>query len=199
MKTTIKILSILGCAYAMTTASSFAQSYTFDEFGNSSGLGISPGIMQPDPSGGLAANVLVYNLAFSVIPGDVLLQEPNPLGINRTSDLVRFWNPSGAGPSQIIFYSDFSTTDPADSPADTGIPSALMPLIVTLPEVGPEGNNGALYTPTANQPGSVSAAVPPPTYNIISDVPEPGTVTLIVTGAGLLLSVFKKRHQIRVS
>ena len=76
MKTSIKILSILGCAYVMTTASSFAQLYTFDEFGNSSGSGISPGIMLPDPSGGLAGNVLVYNLGISVIPGDVILLEP---------------------------------------------------------------------------------------------------------------------------
>jgi hypothetical protein len=198
MKTSIKILSVLGCAYAMTTVSSFAQLYTFDEFGNSSGLGISPGIMQPDPSGGLAANVLVYNLAFSVIPGDVILLEPGTTP-QRESDLVRFWNPSGAGPSQIIFYSDFSTTDPADSPADTGLPPGLMPLIVIIPEVGPEGNNGAIYTPTANQPGSVNAAVPPPTYNIISDVPEPGTVTLIFASAGLLLLTLKQRRQTNVS
>jgi hypothetical protein len=193
MKTSIKILSVLGCAYVMTTASSFAQLYTFDEFGNSSGLGISPGIMQPDPSGGLAANVLVYNLPFSVVPGDVILLEPG-IPPQRESDLVRFWNPSGAGPSQIIFYSDFSTTDPADSPADTGLPPVLMPLIVTIQEVGPEGNNGALYTPTANQPGSVNAAVPPPTYNIISDVPEPGTVALAILGGGLSLFLLKRRN-----
>jgi hypothetical protein len=201
MKTSAKILSILGCAYAMTTASSFAQLYTFDEFGNSSGLGISPGAMQLDPSGaiGLPTPVMVYNLPFPVIPGDVILQEPNPLGLNRTSDLVRFWNPTGGGPSQIIFYSDFSTTDPADSPADTGIPSGLMSLIVTIPEVGPEGNNGALYTPTANQPGFIlSTTVPPATYNIISDVPEPGITALTFVGAGLLLFTLKTRQQTNV-
>jgi hypothetical protein len=197
MKTFIKILSLLGCGYAMTTVSSFAQLYTFDEFGNSSGSGISPGIMLPDPSGGLAGNVLVYNLGISVIPGDVILLEPGT-SPQRESDIVRFWTPTSGGPSQIIFYSDFSTTDPADSPADTGLPSGLMPLIVTIPEVGPEGNNGALYTPTANQPGSVNAAVPPPTYNIISDVPEPGAVTLIFAGAGLLLFTLKQRHQTNV-
>src|SRR5215472_16752556 len=117
MKSSIKILFALSCAYVITATSSSAQIYTFDEFGNSSGSGISPGIMQPDPSGGLAANVLVYNLNFSVIPGDVILLEPGT-SPQRESDIVRFWNPSGAGPSQIIFYADFSTTDPADSPAD---------------------------------------------------------------------------------
>ena len=56
MKPSTKTLFALGCAYAITTASSFAQLvYTFDEFGNSSGPSsappISPGILQPDPSG----------------------------------------------------------------------------------------------------------------------------------------------------
>jgi hypothetical protein len=197
MKTSAKILSILGCAYAMTTASLVAQLYTFDEFGNSSGLGISPGAMQLDPSGaiGLPIPVMVYNLPFSVIPGDVILPEPPGPGINRNSDVIRFWNPSGGGPSQIIFYSDFTSADPADSPADTGLPSGLMSLIVTIPEVGPEGNNGALYTPTANQPGFIlSTTVPPATYNIISDVPEPSTLALAFLSGGLSLFLLKQRN-----
>jgi hypothetical protein len=201
MKTSAKILSILGCAYAMTTASLVAQLYTFDEFGNSSGLGISPGAMQLDPSGaiGLPTPVMVFNLPFSVVPGDVILNEPQNPAAPIPSDLVRFWNPTGGGPSQIIFYSDFSTTDPADAPADTGLPSGLMSLIIRIPEVGPEGNNGALYTPTGNQPGFIlSTTVPPATYNIISDVPEPRTVALIVAGAGLLLVTLKQHPQINV-
>ena len=157
MKPSTKTLFALSCAYAIATASLFAQTYTnytFDEFGNSTGLGISPGTLQPDPSGGLTAPVLVYDLSWSVIPGDVVLTEPgNPAGSEQDSDIVRFWNPTGGGPSQIIFYSDFSATDPADAPADTGLPQALMSLVVTIPEVGPEGNNGAIYIPTANQPG----------------------------------------------
>ncbi len=177
MKPSTKTLIALGCAYAIATASSFAQTtqiYTFDEFGNSTGPGISPGVMQPDPSGGIPAPtpVLVYNLAFPVIPGDVVLTEPgNPAGSQQDSDIVRFWDPTGGPQSQIIFYSDFSATDPADSPADTGLPAGLMSLAVTIPEIGPEGNNGAVYTPTANDPGFIlSTAVPPATYNIISDV-----------------------------
>src|SRR6516165_6587891 len=138
MKPSTKILSALGCAYAMTTASLFAQVYTIDELGNSSGPGISPGAMQLDPSGALPIPVLVYNLTFAVIPGDVVLTEPGAPTPGPFSDVVRFWNPTGAGPSQIIFYSDFSSTDPADSPADTGLPPVLMPLIVTIQEVGPE-------------------------------------------------------------
>jgi hypothetical protein len=199
MKTSTKILSVLCCACALTASSAFAQLYTFDESGNSSGLGISPGIMQLDPSGGLAANVLVYNLAFSVIPGDVILREPGtPTGTGE-SDVVRFWNPTGGGPSQIIFYSDFSATDPADAPADTGLPSTLMPLSIGIPEVGPEGNNGALYTPTPNQPGFIlSTTVPPATYNIISDVPEPNELALAVLGGGLSLFLLKRQNPARI-
>lgn len=194
MKSSIKTLFVFACLYAITTASLFAQIYTFDEFGNSSGTGITPGILQPDPSGGLAANVLVYNLPFPVIPGDVVLTEAGTPGATA-SDIVRFWDPTGAGPSQIIFYSDFSSSDPPDSPADTGLPPRLMPLSITVPEVGPEGNNGAIYTPTANQPGFIlSTALPPATYNIISDVPEPNAVALVALGGGILLSLFKRRH-----
>lgn len=197
MKTSIKILFTLTCAYAITATSSFAQLYTFDEFGNSSGLGISPGILQPDPSGaiGLPVPVLVYNLPFSVIPGDVVMTEPgSPAGSQQDSDIVRFLNPTGGGPSQIIFYSDFSATDPADSPADTGMPPGSMPLVVTIPEVGPEGNNGAVYTPTPNQPGFIlSTSLPPATYNIISDVPEPGALALTILGGGTLLLTLKRR------
>jgi hypothetical protein len=196
MKTSIKILSVLGCAYVMTTASSFAQLYTFDEFGKSSGNAISPGAMQVDPSGALTVPVLVYNLGFSVIPGDVVLTEPGAPVPGPFSDVVRFWNPTGAGPSQIIFYSDVSSADPADAPADTGLPQTLInPIIIN--EIGPEGNNGALYTPPPGGPGSVAGAIGLQ-YNIISDVPEPGTVTLIFASAGLFLSIFKKRHQTRL-
>jgi hypothetical protein len=194
MKTSIKILSALGCAYVIATSSLFAQVYTFDEFGNSSGPGISPGVMQLDPSGGLPGPVLVYNLAFPVVPGDVVLMEPGQPAPGPYSDVVRFWDPTGNGPSQIIFYSDVSTTDPADAPADTGLPAQLL-LTPTSPvfinEIGPEGNNGAIYTPGGLQgtiPGTVGLQ-----YNIISDIPEPGTMALITLGSGLLLFLLKRR------
>ena len=195
MKSSTKILSLLGCAYAITTASSFAQVYTFDEFGKSSGPNITPGIMQPDPSGGLTVPVMVYNLPFPVIPGDVVLSEPGqPTG--TFSDIVRFWDPSGAGPSQIIFYSDVSAADPADAPADTGLPQQLFtPIFIN--EIGPEGNNGALYVPPAGGPGSIPGAVGLQ-YNIISDVPEPNTLALTIASAGLLLLTLKTRRQTHV-
>jgi hypothetical protein len=196
MKSSTKILSLLGCAYAITTASSFAQVYTFDEFGNSSGPGISPGAMQLDPSGGLPIPVMVYNLAFPVVMGDVVLTEPGQPTTGPYSDVIRFWNPTGNGPSQIIFYSDVSSADPADAPADTGLPQQLIiaptnPVFIN--EVGPEGNNGAVYIPGGLQgtiPGAVGLQ-----YNIISDVPEPSAVALTIVGAGLLVFALKTRRQ----
>jgi hypothetical protein len=197
MKTSIKILSVLSCACALTTSSAFAQLYTIDEFGNSSGPGIGPGLMQADPSGALTVPVLVYNLAFPVTIGDVVLTEPGQPSTGPWSDVIRFWEPVANGPGQVIFYSDVSPTDPADAPADTGLPTALIiahPNPIFINEIGPEGNNGALYTPLPGDPGSISG-VTAVQYNIISDVPEPNTVALVIAGAGLLLVTLNKRHQ----
>lgn len=199
MKPSIKTLFAFSCAYAITTASSFAQLiYTFDEFGNSSGPSstppISAGVLQPDPSGGLTVPVLVYTVPLPLLTGDVVLTEPGQPAGGPFSDVVRFWNPTGVNLTQIIFYSDSSATDPADAPADTGLPAQLIsPVFVN--EVGPEGNNGALYTPPAGGPGSLPGALVQ--YNIISDVPEPNGLALASVGAALLLSALKRRHQVR--
>ncbi|HKW30522.1 MAG TPA: PEP-CTERM sorting domain-containing protein [Verrucomicrobiae bacterium] len=194
MKASIKTLLVIACAYTIASTPSFAQVYTFDEFGNSSGPGISPGVLQPDPSGGLPGLVLVYNLAFPVVTGDVALMEPGQPAPGPYSDVVRFWDPTGAPQSQIIFYSDVSATDPADAPADTGLPVQLIiaptnPVFIN--EIGPEGNNGAIYTPGGAQgtiPGTVGLQ-----YNIISDVPEPGTVALAILAGGTVLLAMKRR------
>ena len=204
MKRLTKTLFAFGFTYVITTSSLLAQLvYTFDEFGNSSGPSaappISPGALQLDPSGGLPVPVLVYNLAFPVVTGDLVLVEPgNPATGGQYSDVIRFWNPTGINLTQVIFYSDNSTTEPGDvppdaAPADTGLPKLLInPVFVN--EVGPEGNNGAIYTPAPGAPGSVPGAVV--TYNIISDspIPEPNTMALAVLGAGLLVITLKRRH-----
>jgi hypothetical protein len=206
MKPSTKTLLVLGCAYAITTTSLLAQIYTFDEFGNSSGPStappISPGVLQPDPSGGLLVPVLVYNLAFPVVTGDVVLLESGTSANAQYSDVIRFWNPTGINLTQVIFYSDNSTTEPGDVPpdvglADTGLPSLLInPVFIN--EVGPEGNNGAIYTPAPGAPGSFAGAVI--TYNIISDspVPEPNSLALAILGAGLFAITLKRRHSASV-
>jgi hypothetical protein len=134
---------------------------------------------------------LIYTLPFGVVPGDVILSEPGQVP-PLTSDIVRFWNPAGnPNQSEIIFYSDFSTTDPADAPADVGLPTQLFNPI-TITEAGPEGNNGAIYNALPGMPGSTSAPVQ---YNIISDVPEPGTGALLLSGVGLLFGIRRFRRK----
>jgi PEP-CTERM motif len=197
MKPSTKTLFALGCAYTMAAASSLAQIYTFDEFGNSTTAPstappMSPGILQADPSGGLTVPVLVYTLPLLLVTGDVVLIEPGNSTGGQYSDVVRFWDPTGANLTQIIFYSDFSATDPADAPADTGLPVNLInPVFIN--EVGPEGNNGASYIPPAGEPGYTVEGLALQ-YNIISDVPEPSAITLASLGGGLLLLSLKRRH-----
>lgn len=198
MKTFRNTIGVIACVgiLAVSATSVFGVPgaiFTFDENGNGN-LDGQPvrGQLAPDPSGGLAANVLIYQLPFLVMPGDVGLLEPGESSSNP-SDLVRFFSPAGANFSVVIFYSDISPTDPPDALADTGLP--VSPNAILIPEVGAEGNNGAVWMPLAGQPGAdvTGAAI---TYNIISDVPEPGTMLLAGLSGGLLL-LLKVRRQAR--
>ena len=190
MKKLTKAAIVFGFTLAVASSTSFAQfALTINEFGGS--LNGIPFTIGPDPSGGVTTSpVLIYTLPFAVTPGDVILTElGQPNGPN--SDIVRFWNPTGINQTEIIFYSDFSTTDPADAPADVGLPTQFFnPIRIT--EVGPEGNNGAIYNALPGMPGSTSAPVQ---YNIISDVPEPSTGALLLSGVGLLFGIRRFRRK----
>jgi hypothetical protein len=138
-----------------------------------------PFAIAPDPGPGGLPAVLTYTLPFAVIPGDVLMTEPGGAGIQ---DVLRF------NGTTLAFYSD--NLDGFDSLADTATPPvALYTNLVTIAEVGPEGNNGAFYTPVGGNPGSGSTIF---TYHFISDghntelggpVPTPAAAT---AGAALL-------------
>jgi len=156
---------------------------TVDEFGNGSLLLTVP-IPLPfkigfDPGPGGLNNVLIYTLPFGGIQGDVLLNDPG-IGV---LDVIRF-----NGDGTLIFYSD--NIDGFDAPGDTpSPPGAFYANTVTLTEVGPEGNNGATYAPTANQPGFGIFGGQATTYVFISDsqIPEPGTMCLIGGGLAILI------------
>jgi hypothetical protein len=173
-------------------AATFSVSITVDEnghgtFTNTSGFSATlTGFMAADPGPGGLSSVLTYSLLSppGLVAGDVLMRDAN----GAVLDVVRFNSSNGT----LVFYSD--NTDGFDSRADTfGPPSSLYSNNITIAEVGTEQNNGAIYTPTANQPGFVTGAAGPVTYTLISDgsgpppIPEPSTLTFV--GTGLLAAV----------
>jgi hypothetical protein len=187
----LALLAFLALALVFSTAKAHAAviiTTTIDEYGNGTASNGSTTLTLPtfftgDPTGGVTGNILAYQLPFAVVQGDVIMTEPGFFTTVVLSDVVRFIDEGNVGFA--IFYSD--NGDGVDSLADiSGLPVNTMTNFVTIPEVGPEvGPNGAVYTPTAGQPGFINSDFAP-TYNILSDstAPEPGSVLLIAAGLG---------------
>jgi hypothetical protein len=192
MRTTLMVMAV-AAMLGVLTAGAWAQAQIivrFDENGNVTINGQTSQIgnvgMDTGPGGGLA---LIYpnTTGIAFVPGDVLLFEPD----GTVSDVVRF-NPD----QTIAFYSEAGDNEvgPADL-ADTGYwPTQWYTNLVQIPETGPEGGvNGAMYFPLPNQPGFVGGAPAPVGYEIVSDVPEPATLSLLALG-GLLALRRRGRH-----
>jgi len=153
-----------------------AATITIDENGNgfidSTRLSF---VLANDPGPGGLPSVLTYSLPFAGVQGDIQMSSSSE-GLN---DVLRF-----NGNGTVIFYSD--NVPGADAIGDTPAPPAsFYTNLAAVTEVGPEGNNFALYTPLAGQPGYDPQFNP--TYRFISDgtasaVPEPGSLLLLASG-----------------
>jgi len=157
----------------------------FDEAGNSllSGLA-NPNQITFVPGGGIQ-----YYLPGIVQPGQVLIGssvDVDPNNLKGVSDLLTFSNGPGINGlvTGIMLYE--SLIDPLDPvlAADVMQLNFLAP-IVSIAEIGPEGNNGFSYV------------VPGATYNGISDgrIPEPSTFVLGGLGLfSLTLLAYRRRR-----
>ncbi|HEY2886536.1 MAG TPA: PEP-CTERM sorting domain-containing protein [Rhizomicrobium sp.] len=136
----------------------------------------SPGVLEADPTGRVAGNVLVYTLPDAVGEGDVGIGE---FGTGILSDVLTFTDPNGGLDglgSLMIFYSALGGGEKADS----GFPDQEFNIVAN------ENANGSFtYSPGSN----IYIGESPETVG----VPEP--ITLSLFGAGLAGAVALRRRK----
>ncbi len=171
-------VSIAFVAFALPAR---ADIITFDENGNLTWSGpygnlTFLGYQAPDPTLGVSGDVLIYDLSFlgyAVGAGDVRIWEDPEMehlgDVLRFSDASGNFDPASAGATQFIFYSALGGSDLAD----VGLPTSLIP------------NDGGGVV----EIGGVFSYGDPTSFQYVgtSDVPEPGTLLLVVSGVAALV------------
>ena len=201
---TLLLLAMVALGLSGSAFAQFSVTITVDENGhgrltNTAGANAAlPFALVPDPGPGGLAPTLTYDTLNppGLVPGDVRLfdQECN---FTCFLDVVRFNASSFTGGSgSLVFYSD--NVDGFDALGDTpSPPTAFYTNLVDIHEVTfANGVEGAVYTPTAGQPGFVAGAAGPVTYVLISDTPEPSTLLLL--GSGLIAGVGALRRRLSI-
>jgi hypothetical protein len=165
-------LAVCFLSLAAATAALGQNQVTVDEFGI--------GTINGAPLAVTGVHPLVYVMPFPGVAGDVVMTEPG----GGTSDVIDF-----DGQGNLWFYSDL---DGPDSLADTLLAPILNNLranTVYIEETGLWGlpydeelNAGAYWTPLAGQPGYDAALQPQ--YIFISEIPEPGSLALLLGSLG---------------
>jgi hypothetical protein len=183
MEKSFQVIFVLSFTFVISATKLFAQPYSLDENGNGfQYIELNPFPMPfevaPDPSGGISTSpVLIYSLGAPVVSGDVALMEPDGSTI---ADLLRFFTPAGGGNSDVIFYSQVD-----DTLAGVGIPHSVNP--VEISETSPD----TLWSPAPNQPGGNGGIHPVSEifrYDIITEVPEPSSMALLLVASGVWLA-----------
>jgi hypothetical protein len=167
----VAIALIAGAGMSATAQSTNATFVSVDEFGNGT---VNGGPISSAPAGSLG---LLYNLPFVVVPGTVFIHDSVPGG--PISDVILFTN------TFLFFQSD--SQNGADSPAD-------VPSFTTTAGGVADILEQASYVPSPGMPG-YSLVAPSPSYQFISEVPEPGC--WLLTGLGWTILALHRRFQAR--